>query len=276
MVNAMELSERTTACGVEIAWTKLGQGPPVVLVHGFPSNGLLWRNIAPELARTRTVYVYDVPGQGRSERRPSMDVSDRFQSEVLADLLRQWQLDRPAIVLHDIANSYGLGAYYLEGCRFDRVALVSSAVMMPCVTAATLHAKKHIDAYSTMPLNLYELIAAARIRSTMFKPMDEATFEAYFTPWRGALGQALWYNRVAQISEVHTEMLQARLGPLDCPVRIIWGTEDTWIPVAQAHRLRGFVSNADLRLVPGGGHFVMDDEPEAVTRHLAEFLDRGR
>lgn len=272
MVNAMELSSRATAQGVEIAWTKLGQGPPVVLVHGFPSNGQLWRQIAPELAKTHTVYVYDVPGQGRSERRPDMDVSDPFQSAVLADLLRQWQLVRPAIVLHDIANSYGLGAYYLEGCRFERMALVSSAVMMPCVTAATLHAKTYIEAYRTMPLNLYELIASARIRSTTFKPMDEPTFETYLAPWRGALGQALWYNRVAQISEAHTEMLQARLGPLDCPVRIIWGTEDTWIPVAQAHRLRAFVSNASLRLVPGAGHFVMDDDPGAVTRHLADFL----
>lgn len=270
----MDLPLRTTALGVEIAWTKLGHGPPVVLVHGFPSNGLLWRKVAPALARSHTVYVYDVPGQGRSERRPDMDVSDRFQSMVLADLLRQWQLERPAIVLHDIANSYGLGAYYLEGSRFDRVALVSSAVMMPCVTAATLHAKKYIEAYRTMPLNLYELIASARIRSTTFKAMDEATFETYFAPWKGLLGQALWYNRVAEISEAHTEMLQSRLGPLDCPVRIIWGTEDTWIPVAQAHRLRGFVSNADVRLVPEAGHFVMDDDPEAVTRYLAEFLDR--
>lgn len=272
MVNAMDLASRTTALGVEIAWTKLGHGPPVVLVHGFPSNGLLWREIAPELAKTHTVYVYDVPGQGRSARRPDMDVSDAFQSAVLADLLRQWQLARPAIVLHDIGSSYGLGAYILEGCRFDRVALISSAVMMPCVTAATLHAKKYIEAYRTMPLNLYELIASARIRSTTFKPMNAATFEIYFAPWKGALGQALWYNRVAQIDERHTERLEAKLGPMDCPVRIIWGEKDTWIPVDQAERLRGYISNADVRIVPDAGHFVMDDDPEMVTKLIAELL----
>lgn len=269
----MHLDRRSTICGTQVAWTKLGHGSPVILVHGFPSNGLLWRNVAPALAQSHAVYVYDVPGQGASERRPDLDVSDPFQSQVLSGLLKHWQLDRPAIVLHDIGSSYGLGAYHFEGCRFDRVVLASSAVMMPCVTAATMHAKKYIEAYRTMPLPLYELIASARVRSTTFKPMDDATFEAYFAPWRGALGQAMWYNRVAQIDERHTEKLEAKLGPMDCPVRIIWGGKDSWIPVDQAERLKGYITNADVRIVPDAGHFVMDDDPERVTRLIGEFLN---
>lgn len=269
----MQMDRRSKVCGTEVAWTKLGNGPPVILVHGFPSNGLLWRNVAPILARTRTVYVYDVPGQGASERRPDMDVSDALQSRVLAELIRHWQLDHPAIVLHDIGSSYGMGAYHFEGCRFARVVLASAAVMMPCVTAATMHVKKYIEAYRTMPLLLYELIASARVRSTTFKPMDDVTFEAYFAPWRGASGQAMWYNRVAQIDERHTERLEAKLGPMDCPVRIIWGDKDAWIPVAQAERLKGYITNADVCIVPDAGHFVMDDDPGMVTRLIADFLD---
>lgn len=268
----MHIDRRSTICDVEVAWTQLGSGPPVVLVHGFPSNGLLWRNVAPALAKSRTVYVYDVPGQGASERRPDMDVSDPFQSRVLAELLRHWQLERPAIVLHDIGSSYGMGAYNFEGCHFERVVLASSAVMMPCVTAATMHAKKYLEAYRTMPLPLYELIASARIRSTTFKPMDDATFEAYFAPWRGTLGQAMWYNRVAQIDERHTEKLETKLGPMDCPVRIIWGDKDTWISADQAERLKGYITNADVCIVRDAGHFVMDDDPGTVTRLIAEFL----
>jgi len=267
-----QLSKRTRVQGVEIAYQVLGAGPPVVLVHGFPSNSYIWRNVAPALAREHRVFVYDLPGQGQSERRDGMDVSDELQSRVLHDLLLHWDLKRPAAVLHDIGCAYGMMAYYFEGARFERIALISAAVMLPCVSAATQHAQKYLEAYRTMPVNLYELIARARIASTTFKPMSEAAAAAYAKPWLGAEGQALWFNRVAQLSDASIGKLEARLGPLDVPVRIIWGTEDTWIPVDQAQRLHRYIRNADVRLIESGGHFLMEDAPEEVTRYLLEFL----
>jgi len=266
------LTRRTRVRDLEIAYDVFGDGPPTVLVHGFPSNSYIWRNVAPELARERRVFVYDLPGQGQSERRDRMDVSDALQARVLRDLLHQWDLKRPAMVLHDIGCSYGMMAYYFEGCRYERIALISAAMMLPCVSAATQHAQRYLEAYRTMPVNLYELIARARIASTTYNPISDAAAAAYMKPWLGAEGQALWFNRVAQLSDESIGRMEARLGPLEVPVRIIWGKEDTWIPVDQAHRLQRYIPNADVRLIQNGGHFLMEDQPEAVTRHLLEFL----
>ncbi|WP_137390174.1 alpha/beta fold hydrolase [Rhodoligotrophos defluvii] len=274
MASAWQLNRRVTVEGVEIAYEVFGEGKPVVLVHGFPGNSYIWRNIVPTLAQTHRVHVYDLPGQGASEQREGMDVSDPMQSRVLRSLLEHWKLERPAGIFHDIGNTYGMSAYYFEGCRFDRMALISAAMMLPCVTAATKHAQKYIEAYRTMPYALYELIATARIRSTTHRPLSEEAFEAYMKPWRGEKGQAMWYNRVAQIADEHIARLEAALGPTDVPVRIIWGTEDTWIPVDQAARLQRYIRNADVHLVEGGGHFLMEDAPEEVTRLLVDFLQR--
>lgn len=54
-------------------------------------------------------------------------------------------------------------------------------------------------------------------------------------------------------------------------MRVIWGEEDTWLPVEQAERVRDRVPGAELRIVPGGGHFLPEDAPGAVGRLLAEF-----
>lgn len=267
------LSRRHTVDGCEVAYDILGSGPPVVLVHGFPSHAFIWRHVAARLAETHTVYLYDLPGQGASEKRDGMDVSDPAQARVLKGMLAHWRLDRPAIALHDIGCAYGMYAWHFEGCRYERVALVSAAMMNPCVTAATLHAQKYIEAYSTMPYPLYELIASARIRSTTHRPMDAETFEAYLAPWKGPEGQAAWYNRVARIDPAHIARLEARLAPMDVSVRIVWGTEDTWIPADQATRLQGYISNADIRLVEGGGHFLMEDAPDEVAGLLADFFN---
>src|SRR5260370_18029565 len=165
-----------------------------------------------------------------------MGVSGAGRAGVLHDLLLYWDLKRPAAVLHDIGWGYGVMGYYFEGSRFERIALISAAMMLPCVSAATQHAQKYLDAYRTMPVNLYELIARARIASTTFKPMSEASAAAYMKPWLGAEGQALWFNRVTQLSDASIGELQAALAPLYVPVRIIWRTVDTWITVDLAPR----------------------------------------
>lgn len=266
------LQHRVVADGVEVAYDILGSGPPVVLVHGFPSHSFIWRKVAPELAKTQTVYLYDLPGQGLSEKRDGLDVSDPRQARVLKELLAFWRLECPAIVLHDIGNSYGMIAHYDEGCRFERIAFVSAAVLNPCVTEATLHAQKYIEAYRTMPTWIYEQILEARIRSTTFNPISDEALQTYRTPFSGEAGQAIWYNRVAQIDPRHTSRLESQLGPLGVPARIIWGADDTWIPLDQAKRLQDLLGGPQLNVVKAGGHFLMEDAPEEVTRHLIDFL----
>lgn len=243
-----------------------------MLVHGFPSNSYIWRRVAPALSASNHVYVYDLPGQGASERRDGMDVSDPFQAKVLSSLLRYWDLQRPAIVLHDAGCCYGMTAYHYENIRYERIALISAGLMYPCISAATKHAMKHLDAYRTMPVELHELIIRARLGSTTFKPMSEGAIAAYLKPWLGAEGQALWFNRVAQLSDEHFSLIESKLGPMDVPVSILWGKEDRWIPVDQAERLKQYITNADLHIIDDAGHFLMEDAPEEVSGYLANFL----
>jgi pimeloyl-ACP methyl ester carboxylesterase len=117
------LSKTYDAVGGTVAYDVLGDGPPVVLVHGAPSWSYLWRNVASELAQRFTVYVCDLLGYGSSEKREGQDVSIGAQTRTLVELLELWELEQPCIAGHDIGAAITLRLMLLEGRRFRRVAL---------------------------------------------------------------------------------------------------------------------------------------------------------
>jgi pimeloyl-ACP methyl ester carboxylesterase len=91
-----------------------GEGPPLVPTHGTPSRSLVWRQIAPALADSHTVYVLDLLGFGASERHVDQDVSLIAHAEVLADLIERWGIDRPALIGHNIGGAVVSRAHLLE------------------------------------------------------------------------------------------------------------------------------------------------------------------
>jgi pimeloyl-ACP methyl ester carboxylesterase len=89
----LELTQRARTAAGAIAFDTFGEGPPVVLVHGTPSRALVWRNVVPELARSRRVFVFDMLGFGGSERHLDQDVACFYEADTRAfePLCRRWR-----------------------------------------------------------------------------------------------------------------------------------------------------------------------------------------
>jgi pimeloyl-ACP methyl ester carboxylesterase len=109
--------------GGTVRWTALGNGDPVVLVHGTPYSSFLWRDVAPALALSRRVYVFDHLGFGQSDQRDGQDLGLAAQARVLTRLLEHWQLVRPSLVAHDIGGAITLRALLLEGADYRDLTL---------------------------------------------------------------------------------------------------------------------------------------------------------
>jgi pimeloyl-ACP methyl ester carboxylesterase len=74
------LEQRARLSGGTVAWDRLGEGPPVVLVHGTPSWSYIWRKVAPSLGKWFSVHLWDLLGYGDSERRHGQDISIAAQA----------------------------------------------------------------------------------------------------------------------------------------------------------------------------------------------------
>ena len=272
MPQEWNLRRRLTLSAGEVAYDVLGFGPPLVLVHGTPTNSYLWRNIALRLADRFSIYTFDLLGFGQSGRKDGQDVSIPAQARLLAELVETLGLRAPSVAGHDIGGAIALRAHLLEGVPFGCIALIDSVALRPWITPTTSHVKAHLETYETMPTEVFEAIIAAHLRTATYNPVDDATFAAYLDQWKGELGQRLYLQKDAQLDEDDTAELEPLLSSIAVPVSILWGEHDAWLSPAIAERLHELIPGSDLVLLPETGHFATEDSPNQVATILFDFF----
>jgi len=267
-----KLRRRTRTSRGEIAFDCFGNGPPVVLVHGTPSRSYIWRRIAPVLAERHRVFLFDLLGFGESERHIEQDVSIRAHAEVLAELIDQWGVVEPAVAGHDIGGAVVLRTHLLGEVAMSRLALIDAVALRPWITARTREMQASLDRYGPLPDDRLEQEIAKHLRSATYQELERATFEALFSQWAGAEGQALYLRNIAKLDERDTAEFEPLLSTMTTPARVIWGQQDRWLDPSISAELVALMPHADLVQVPNAGHFCMEDDPARVTAAMTTFL----
>ncbi len=260
----LTLDHRFDFNGHSIAWGAMGAGPPLVLIHGTPFNAQVWRRIAPVLAAHRRVYFYDLLGYGQSAM-PDADVSLNVQNALLAALVEEWGLRKPEVLGHDFGGATALRAHFLDGVVYGRLTLVDPVAVAPWGSALVQHARAHADAFAGMPDYLHAALVDAYIRGGAHQPMAARTRDIYAAPWLSPGGKAAFYRQIAQMDQSQTDAVERLYTPRDFPVQILWGAEDRWIPLDRGEKLAGRLTGGELTVVPGAGHLVQEDRPEAIV-----------
>ena len=268
------LSQRFDFRGQAVACDVVGDGPPVVLVHGTPFSSYVWRRIARELAHTRRVFLFDLLGYGQSEQRDGQDVSLGVQNQLLAALLQHWGLRQPDIVAHDFGGATALRAHLLDGCDYRRLLLLDAVAVRPWGSPFVQHVRHHEAAFAGMPDDLQRAVLKAYIRGAISRAITDDELEPYLAPWLGPVGQPAFYRQIAQMDLRYTDEVQERYGEVRCPVMILWGTADAWIPLQKGRELAGMIPASALEEVEGANHLVQEDAPEAVVSAALRFLSQ--
>jgi pimeloyl-ACP methyl ester carboxylesterase len=266
------LTKRFDFNGQSVAFDRFGAGDPVVLIHGTPFSSYVWRSIARELARDYEVHVFDLLGYGQSEKAEGQDVSLGVQNTVLAALLRHWRLDRPKVIAHDFGGATALRAHLLDGHDYDRLLLFDPVAIRPWGSPFVQHVRNHETAFAGVPEYLHRAILQAYIRGAVHRPISEAELEPYVAPWLGPVGQPAFYRQIAQMDVKYTDEVQDRYGTIRCPVKLLWGAEDQWIPVERGRELASMIPNCDCSEIAGSGHLMQEDAPEAIIAAAMRFF----
>lgn len=271
--DSWELPEVFEYDGQTVRWQAVGSGEPLVLLHGTPFSSVVWRRIAPHLARRRRVYYYDLLGYGQSHKQAGQDVSLGVQNQLFDQLLTHWELDRPHVVAHDFGGTTALRTHLLNGRDYQTLTLIDPVALSPHGSPFVQTARQHEQAFTALPAYIHDAALRAYIDGAVHRTLTEAEMLRYTAPWTGEVGQPAFYRQIAQMHDRHTDEIQDRLDEVRCPVTILWGEQDAWVPLDRGRELARRIPGADLHTVPNAGHLVPEDAPEAVLATVWAALD---
>ncbi|AET94183.1 alpha/beta hydrolase fold protein (plasmid) [Burkholderia sp. YI23] len=262
--------------GQAVRYGVIGEGAPLVMVHGTPFSSQVWRRIAPIAARSRRVHYFDLLGYGASEMRDGQDVSLGVQNRVLAALLEHWRGGwhgaLPDVLAHDFGGATSLRAALLNGCAYRSLMLVDPVAVAPWGSPFVRHVRQHEAAFAGVPPAMHRAMLDVYLQGAAHRSLPEESLRIYTEPWTGERGQAAFYRQIAQMDQRYTDEVQSRYGELKCPISILWGEEDAWIPVERGVELASRMAGARFTRVPTSGHLMQEDAPEAIVAEWLTFM----
>jgi pimeloyl-ACP methyl ester carboxylesterase len=270
MMAQWALPERFSFEGQAIAWGVIGEGPPAVVMHGSPFSSREWRRIAPWLARHRRIFYYDLLGYGQSAK-PNADVLHGAQNRLFAALVNCWSIDRPDVIAHDFGGSAALRAHLLDGVDYRSLVLIDPVAISPQGSALVQAAKAHLEVFSGLPGYIHEAILRAYISAAAKRSLREEDMQPYLEPWLSDEGRKAFWRQIAQMDDKYSEEVEERYGEIRCPVAILWGAEDEFIPLKHGEELARRISGASLTVISDAKHLVQEDAPEAIVAAVLEF-----
>ena len=270
MLAGLEASTRVLDVdGIATAVVEIGDGPPVVLLHGgIECGGAMWAPVLAQLAKTYRVVVPDVPGLGESAPASRLDVN--VFAKWLQGVVLQTGLEQPTLVAHSLVGS--LAARY-------------AAAGTDLIGRLVVYAAPAIGPYR-MPVHLRYVAVRFAIRPT---PRNAERFDRFALLDLDATRQrdAGWFDafvdytrsraRIPHVKKTMRELIATQTKPIvdrdleriTVPTTLLWGHHDRMVPlsVGEAAAAR---HGWPLRVIDGAAHAPHIEQPEAFVEALTE------
>ncbi|MBE9100961.1 alpha/beta fold hydrolase [Vacuolonema iberomarrocanum] len=269
----LDQSVRTSAGTV--AAGSVGKGTNLVLAHGWPWSSFSWHRVIPKLSEHFRVHWYDMPGYGQSDKSNEQRTSLDVQGQVFAEMIEHWKLQQPLVVAHDFGGATTLRAHLLHQCDFERYVLMNVVAMRPWGSEFFDHVGRHVEAFLGLPPHIHQAVVEAYIKGALVNDIDPKDFEILVEPWLSEDGRISFYRQFAQADEKYTAEVEPMFGDIRCPVKILWGKDDPWIPLERGQALNTLIPQASFETLDNVGHLPQLEAPNTVVEKLISFLSRS-
>ena len=256
-----------------------GTGPAVVMLHGFGDTGDMWAPIAAKLMKDHTVIVPDLRGMGLSAH-PDAGYTKKNQAVDIAGVLDYLKIDKADLVTHDIGNmvGYAFAAQYPE--RVTRWVVIDAP--LPGIgNWDNITRDPRLWHFNFRGPDVERLVQGReRIYLDRFwnelsanpKAIDEATREHYSALYARPHAMHDAFEQFGAFTQdaLDNKELLGKGGKLTIPVLAV-GAEKSF-NTAMAEEIRFVATSVTVGIVPASGHWVMEENPDATTKLVLDFL----
>lgn len=248
-----------------IFYKKLGSGPAVILLHGFPMNSTIWDRFAARLAEHYTVYTPDLPGFGKSPLLPG-----NFSIDNVAAVMNEWvkeqRISFPALIGHSMGGYVALEMVRQSPLSFGGLGLFHSTALEDSAEKKESRSKviQFIDDNGVLAFtsNFIQPLFADENHPAI-SSVRNITMEASQDAVKA-------YTRAMRDRDDNTEVLQAFGGP----ILIIGGDSDKGIPADSLMKQGELGKNISVHILPATGHMGMVERFEETLGIVAGFLQK--
>ena len=272
-----------TIHGYRRAFRIAGSGPAILLIHGIGDNSTTWSTVQSKLAQRFTVIAPDLLGHGKSDK-PRADYSVAAYANGMRDLLSVLDIERVTVVGHSLGGGVAMQFAYQFPQLVDRLILVGAGGVTKDVNVALRIASLPLGsealALLRLPMVLPALQVVGRIGGALFgstgvgrdipdvlrilADLPEPTASSAFARTLRAVVD--WRGQVVT-------MLDRCYLTESVPVQLIWGSQDSVIPVSHARMAHAAMPGAQLEVFEGSGHFPFHDDPDRFVEIVEKFID---
>ena len=262
----MPAKQRARTTGGELAYLDMGEGPVVVLLHGFPQTSFVWRDLAGLLAGRFRVIAPDLLGAGDSDRPTEARLDVEAQTGYVRELLQVLGIDRFGVV------GAGHGGAIAQLLAVEGP--VEALVLLNPVVGSFWPARGFVSLGDASAGRRADVMIRAALDLGMGNRarFTDGHLVEYLRPFDGTEGTAALLRFAEGMDGADLKGLEDRLAGLEIPVLILWGEEDPFMPVDAAEQLNGWISTSTLGLLPGCGHFLAEDAMDTIGPMIYEYL----
>jgi pimeloyl-ACP methyl ester carboxylesterase len=262
--------------GAEVNYVEIGEGEPIVFVHGISGCWQNWLENLPHFARGRRAIALDLPGFGASPM-PSWPIDMAAYGRLLHDFCEKLGVSGATVVGNSMGGLIAVDALTAKPGRFDRLVLVSAAGIIntwnpqPRAVATAWFWKQFALPFVD---HRQQIVGRPRLRQAVFGPFvrypAKLRADLLLEQLEGGLRQADGFGEALQTAIGHD--IRERFGAIEQPTLVVAGLSDRVIPVAAAVSYHRRIPGSRLEIFERTGHVPQLERPLRFNALLDEFL----
>jgi pimeloyl-ACP methyl ester carboxylesterase len=268
MTNGLAVQEyRRDVAGVSTAMFEMGEGQPLILLHGgIECGGVYWAPVLTRLAERYRVLVPDVPGLGESAPMDPLDAGSF--SKWLSGVMEVCEVDRAILVAHSLIGSLAARYAAMEGASIQRLVIYGAPGIGPYRMPLRLRYVAMRCAIRPTAPNFDRFQRFALRNADLTRDRDPGWFDAFSDYTRARATTSHVKRTMQQLLSAGTKRVPPEeLARIAVPVDLVWGEDDRMVPLSlaeEASRRFGW----PLRVIPTAAHVPHLEHPEAFLRAL--------